>query len=509
MGQLFLDAFSVYKLNLKMIEYVREDLKRQLLEASGAASKGGRVKAFKGLHREQAERASYFVELAKIISSLGLSNPHEKSALTIEPTHPVQTRHLDRAFEKLNLNQLIPRNYKDYKLSLVSLEMLKRYAPASDAKKMIESGYKSPLYLLDPLYGFVYLPKDGRIHNHCFAIDIWSSHLKSMPSHLAQSLWKTRSDSMMSGGAFAGRDLFKNLIPQEDNPIKRASPPVLEVNSESELRDVVQALKSCAGNSPGVELWFRGQGRDYQTPDRSIISRLGITPYSNIRESDFTPSMYRRYDGFLDSKKDYENFVLELAEWVFCANQVLSSGSQVDTKAQPSGVAAVTASGLGSYQKGLILQQYGAPSAYLDITQDYTVAVWFATKKCFVSNGKMTYNDYFWHGKTPEEWPTIYVFPLVKGLHTYLDLDSILAGSGAKRPERQKCGLLGGAGNLARNYCARYLGLKIRLGPNFKSSAPFDAEELFPSASEDEVLRYLKETCLGDQGRQFPLSDLG
>jgi len=493
-----------------MIDYVREDWKRRLLEASSEVTNNvASVKAFKGLHREQAERALYFIQMAKTISSLGLSNPHERSALTIEPSHPIQTEHLDRAFKNLNLNQLISKNHKDYKLSLLSLEMLKRYAPASDAKKMIENGYKSALYLLDPLYGFAYLPKNGKIHNHCFAIDIWSSHLNSMPGDLAQGLWKNRSDNMLSGGAFAARFLFETLIPQEDDPIKQASHPVLEVNSESELRDVMQSLKSCAGSTPGVELWFRGQGRDYQTPDRSIISKLGITPYSNIRESDFTPSLYRKYDSFLDCRENYENVVLELAEWVSFANKILSDEGKYNLKVQPSGVAAVTASGLESYQRGLILQQYGAPSAYLDITHDYNVAAWFATNKCYISNGKMSYNDYCWHGKPPEEWPTIYVFPLVKGLHTYLDLGSILTGSGAKRPERQKCGLLGGAGNLARNYCARYLGMKIRLGPNFKVSSSYHAEEFFPPEAEDEVLRYLKETCLRGRERQFPLSELG
>lgn len=492
-----------------MNERVREKLRQQLLEAgSGTVNKTASLKAFKGLHKDQAERALYFVEMAKVINTLGLSNPHEKSALTIEPTHPIQTEHLDRAFKNLNLNQVIYRNHKDYKLSLLSLEMLKRYAPASDAKKIVENGYKSPLYLLDPLYGFVFLPKNGKIHNHCLAIDIWSSHLKSMPGHLAKSLWEKRSDNMLSGGAFAARFLFKDLIPQEDDPVKRAYHPVLEVKSESELRDVIQTLKSCVKSTPGVELWFRGQGRDYLTPDRTIISKLGITPYSNIRESDLTPSLYRKYDGFLDCKKNYENFVLELAEWVGCANEVLSGEGKANLEAPPSGVAAVTVAGLESYQRGLILQQYGAPSAYLDITHDYSVAAWFATKKCTVTNGKMAYSDYSWHGKTPEEWPTIYVFPLVKGLHTYLDLGSILAGSGAKRPERQKCGLLGGAGNLARNYCTRFLGVKIRLGPDFKIASPYDAAELFPSDSEDEVLRYLKETCLGGQGRQFPLSEL-
>jgi len=185
------------------------------------------------------------------------------------------------------------------------------------------------------------------------------------------------------------------------------------------------------------------------------------------------------------------------------------SNGEVNVDVSTKGVAAVTSEGITSYQRGLLLQQYGAPSAYLDITKSPEIATWFATHS-FTNNeeGKMRYQNYNWNGSAPESWPTLFVFPLIKGLHTYLDLESILSNSGALRPVRQQCGLLGGAGNLARNYCARYLSLKIRLKPGFKLSNPVAASELFPSDSEDSALRFLKEQGLDNLGRNFAVSEL-
>lgn len=485
-----------------------EGWEKELFGAKERSNIIANIKPFKGLHPEQAARASYFSEMGKVINKLGLSNPHENSALSIEPTHPIQKQHLDRAFDNLNISSILRQNYKECKLSLISLYMLHRYSPNSDAKKIIASGFQSPLYLLDPLYGFVFLLIKNKIHNHCFAIDIWSSHLSSMPAQLSKELWKNRADNMLSGGAFAGRLLFKDLIHQEDDPLKLTTPPVLHASSEAELGEMIKELTNSVNDILGIELWFRGQSQDYQTPDRSALTQIGVTPYSNIRDSDFTPSLYRKYDSFLDTIDKYEELVFELAEWVHYANKIITNNGSNVSNNKVAGVAAVDLNGLESYQRGLLLQQYGAPSAYLDITHDHTVAAWFATRKCSMSDGKMVYKEHSWSGTDSDEWPTIYVFPMVKGLHPYLDLNSILAGSDAKRPERQKCGLLGGAGNLARNYCARYLGMKIRLGPDFKLSNPYSAEDLFPSETEDIALRNLKETNLENKTRQFPLSEL-
>ena len=485
-----------------------EEWKKELLDAKERSSKRSNIRAFKGLHKEQLERASYFSELSGVINKLGLSNPHERSALSIEPTHPVQQEHLDKAFDNLNITPLLRKTHRTSKLSLISLEMLSRYAPDSDAQKIIRSGFNSPLYLLDPLYGFIFLPQNKKLSNHCLAIDIWSAHLKSMPTQLSKELWEKRADNMLSGGALAGRHLFKNLIPKEHDPLKFSTPPVLQAGSEAELIDILKEIRNSANSIPGVEIWLRGQSRDYLTPDRSVLTSKGIAPYSNVRDSDFTPSLYRKYDDFLGSTDKYEDLVLELAEWVHYASETISFNGSSANRIQTAGVAAINPRGLESYQKGLLLQQYGAPSAYLDITSDHTVAAWFATRKCMLNDGKMVYEEHLWNGRPPEEWPTIYIFPLIKGLHPYLDLNSIIADSRATRPERQKCGLLGGAGNLARNYCARYLGMKIRLSPDFKLSNPYDASFLFPSASEDTVLQQLKETNLTNKNRKFILSEL-
>lgn len=494
---------------MKMNTQIREEWLKEISAAKKRSKKKSNLSAFTRLHKDQAQRASYFIEIADVISNLGLSNPHEKSALSLEPTHPIQIQQLDATFDKLGINPLLRSNYKESKLSLISLDMLKSYSPKSDAINLIKAGNKAPFYLLDPLYGFVFLPQERKIGNHCFTIDIWSSHLKSMPVQLSEELWKYRSDNMLSGGAYAGRLLFKDLIPNESDPLKRAMPPIMYANSESELREIIRDLEASVSSIPNVELWFRGQTKDYMTPDRSVLTRLGITPYSNIRDSDFTSSLYRKYDDFLESTDMYEGLIIELAEWVHVANQIIPDMASKKEGRQIDGVATVDSHGLSSYQRGLVLQQYGAPSAYLDITHDPNIAAWFATRKCNInSDKKMVYEEYSWNSPNSDEWPTLFVFPLVKGLHPYLDLNSLLDGSDAKRPERQKCGLLGGAGNLARNYCARYLGMKIRLGPNFKLSKPFQAADLFPPESEDMVLKHLKEAGLGKTDRQFPLSEL-
>lgn len=491
-----------------MNKQIHEEWLNKISSAQKKAKNRSNLLNFKRLNKNQVAKASYFVQMADIINNLGLSNPHEKSALSIEPTHPVDQKNLDEAFDKLGIHSLLKSHHKKYKLSLISLEMLSHYSLSSDAKDLIKHGCNEELYLLDPLYGFIFIPKEKKIHNHCFAIDIWSAHLKSMPSELAKELWKNRADNMLSGGALAGRLLFKNLIPQENNPRNLVNPPVIYVNSENELKEIINELEVSVKNIPNVELWFRGQNNDYQTPERSALCQIGLVPYSNIRDSDLTPSLYRKYDNFLEDTGKFEDLIISLAEWVYYANHIISN-TDTNKSFNQRGVASVNNHGLTSYQKGLLLQQYGAPSAYLDITHDFNIATWFATRKCNINEeGKMFFKEYFWNSSNSDEWPTIYIFPLVKGLHPFLDLNSILIGSGAKRPERQKCGLLGGAGNLARNYCARYIGMKIKLSPNFKLSSPFSANELFPSEAEDVVLKYLKDSGL-NQNRQFPLSELG
>jgi hypothetical protein len=329
-----------------------------------------------------------------------------------------------------------------------------------------------------------------------------------MPRRLAAELWKNRADNMLSGGAFAGRLLFEDIVPIEKDSLRRSQAPEIIISSEKELLNLVDKLRSSASKRFKVEMWFRGQKKDYLTPDRLDLARRGITPYSNIRESDFTPSLYRNYDNIVESPECFEAMVMELAEWVHCAKSILPGEDHKGTIKLADGVAKPTGRGITAYQRGLLLQQYGSPSAYVDITKDPLIAAWFAIHTCkFGEHGMMIYGDHSWSGSDQTAWPTIFIFPLVSGLHPFVDLESVLPDTVALRPSRQRCGLLGGAGNLARNYCARYLGLKIRLAPSFRLSSPLSAFELFPPDTEDRALKLLKNAGLADPRRRFVLSE--
>jgi hypothetical protein len=466
---------------------------------------------FKALPDEQARRAVYFVEMSEAICNLGLSNAFERSALSVEPPHPVPPSRIEREIVKQMRGRSAGSKLRETGLSLASLPMLAAFASNSEPYRMLDSGqFRSPLYLLDELYGIAYFPqRDGQFHNHCFAIDLWQARLDTMPASLSQRLWRTRADSMMSGGALAGRQMFKSLVPPEIDDRARSQVAELVVHSESQLLDIASELRTSSAAWPDTQIWFRGQGSDYQVPKRDALIRHGLMPYSNIEESSLVPSMYRHFDDHLFSYERYEALLSELTEWIEASKYVISSSADLSANFSRRHPHALSGDGLTSFQRGLVLQQYGAPSAYLDITSDPMVAAWFATHACMQSDeGVLNFSARNWRDQPIKSWPTIFVFPLLIGGHPFLDLASILPNDIALRPSRQSCGLIGGAGNLARNYCARYVGLKLRLHPDFRLRSPAPASHLFPPDAEDPAMLRLRSLGLNARGRRFPLTSV-
>lgn len=480
-------------------------LERSFMRARQRASEAAVSPRFKGLHPEQARRAHYFSELADDIANLGLSNPHERSALGLEPAHPVPPARMERELEKLG-GPLLP--LKKAGMSLVSLPMVARAAPESEASMLHRRvGSHTSLQLLDPLYGFVFFRENGRYRNHCLALDFWNSRLATMPPGIRAALWENRADDLLSGGALAGRLLFDNLVPAEPDAIKRSAVAELVVRSQAHLNEVVSALQEGAKAINGVQLWFRGQGQDYRVPDRTALAQRGLVPYSNIRESSLVPSLFRRFDSHLESFASYESLLRGISAWVEASKVLLPDDEQLRSAFHKQQRHANAAEGLTSYQRGLMLQQYGAPTSYLDITRDVRIAAWFATHDCTAGDdGRLTCTAKRWDGDGSHTWPTIFVFPLVEGEHPFLDLSSMLSDKTALRPHRQSCGLLGGAGNLARNYCARYVGLKLRLHPDFRLDNPFPASYLFPDEQEDQALSLLRSLNPAPRGSTYPLT---
>lgn len=180
-----------------------------------------------------------------------------------------------------------------------------------------------------------------------------------MPIELSTHLWKNRSDNMLSGGAFAGRHLFSNIIPKESDSSKLSLVPEIVVHSENQLEEIVSALREGAKKLPNIELWFRGQSKDHQVPDRSDLLMHRITPYSNITESDFTPSLYRNYDNSLENIDVFENMLFEMAQWVDAARQLISDDPKLINEFSRRAPRAISIDSLTSFQRGLLLQQYG------------------------------------------------------------------------------------------------------------------------------------------------------
>jgi hypothetical protein len=91
-----------------------------------------------------------------------------------------------------------------------------------------------------------------------------------------------------------------------------------------------------------------------------------------------------------------------------------------------------------------------------------------------------------------------------------VDTNTLLQGTNTLRAFRQQCGLLGGAGNLSRNFAARFVSLKIRLAPSVKSTTTLSTDYLFPPPNEDACLRTLLERSEARQNNTlFPVYHLG
>lgn len=490
---------------MEVLNKSSEAIKEALRAAASRSSNKEAKSRYPSLHREQVFRASYFTEIAKVIRDFGLSNAFEKTALSLEPPHPVPPSRINSELSKLPGLRGQGLDAAETKLSLLSLRMLSAYSPHSDAVAAAWHN-SAPLYALDPQYGFgFFLRQDGTFGNHCFAIDFWQSRLRSMPLDLQTFMWTKRANNMLSAGVLSARHVFNGLLPPARSDWERSIAPEILVRSQSHLEEIVSELTEASKKVPNLELWFRGQSIDFQTPNRDGLLKLGLTPYSNVPESDFTPSLYRRYDEHLETITSYDELLLELSEWVDAAQALLPETNHLHSDFSKRNRHALPDVGLTTFQHGLLLQQYGAPSAYLDITSAHLTAAWFATNKCAQKkDGEWIFSSHKWTGENPAEWPTIFVFPLVEGVHPFLRLSSILPPDLALRPQRQSCGLLGGAGNLARNYCARFLGLKLRLSPEFALKDPDQKRFLVPSASEDPVLAALQNGGFSSEGRRYP-----
>lgn len=503
---------------------------------------------------ELDRRAAYLSEVVHALNSLGLHNIHEPETLFIEPLHAYSPLETAAAFaaihpalgakqlSEMSLGVLSPGLVAGYMMSQATATGMGSSC-ASLLSKMV--GANDPV-LCDPLYGVAMIRDGAGWRQMGFANALWQELALALPHKLAMQHLENPVLALRQG-VFISRDIFGDALPVEAQKATRdLRVPEIPVSSADELQrwmDKLQAQITRAGMV--LRLWYRGQSVEHSVPDRTRLVSDGIAPYCAFRDSSLVPSLYRKIDNQTATPTGFMKLVRHIGDWTHSAQMLLpdvatildaSGRGPYRPRAVPQD-AAVRASmymagrphanqpglrDLGPYTRMevldgngavieeylkiyhpsvqgarvmLLLQHYGCPTAWIDVTHDRDTALWFALHKLdLIAPGEYRATPVrAAPGSAPSSWPVIYVFALHDEKHPIIDTSKMLAGSDFLRPQVQKCGLLGGAGNLARNYQARYVALKFRLAPGFATEKMRSVVDMFPPPSQDSGFRKLIE----------------
>ncbi|MCA0858792.1 FRG domain-containing protein [Phaeobacter italicus] len=475
--------------------------------------------------------ASYRRFARNNLKSLGLMNPVESHAMLYDtimlPESEVsvedRTHGCPQPIAEIGIDKL--------GLCWIDPEALREHFELSYFTEMgLGEAFARP-FLCDPFYGLAIVPVGGRWVHASFTLD-WLPRRKAVIGD--QILAYLRDPSRILGdGAEAARLFWSDLV---DDPgrtaLAQATPAELRIDSMDQLRDLAIALKQKLALTNGnSKVWFRGQVSEYLTLDRSAAFAQGCLPYANVRDASLVTSLYRNAGQIGGERAAYRKFLIDIMAWESAAETVFGpawvdvplygdfpeaefgdglefSSTQVAYDKNGNvvgGRTRHTTFAKSAWQRGLLLQQYGCPTPFLDVTSSIDIAHWFATHKFEGAGSSPLYSDHSWGGDDLNRWPTIYCFILAPRFHPIVESTRLNSDDVSTRVLRQHCGLLGGGGLLARNYAARYIGLKLRLHPSLAGQSKIAIEDLFPAADTDLVYRELLKISKIGTGNQFPL----
>ncbi|MBD9650046.1 FRG domain-containing protein [Ensifer sp. ENS09] len=475
--------------------------------------------------------ASYRRFARNTLKLLGSMNPIESHAMLYDsiilPEHEVSGE--DKAYgcpapiaqigtEKLGLCWIDP-------------EALREHFGISYFTTMgLDESFARP-FLCDPFYGLAIVPVGGRWVHASFTMD-WLPRRKAViGDHIEEYL---RNPSRILGdGAEAASFFWSELVDETARAdLAQALPAEIYIKSIAQLRDLAseltQALTVTKGNS---RVWFRGQTSEYLMTDRNSAFAQGCLPYANIRDASLVTSLYRNAELLGGERAAYRKFLVDVMAWESAAEAIFGPacidvplygefpgeefGDGVEFSSTMvaynqegeivGGRTRHTTHAKSAWQRGLLLQHYGCPTPFLDVTASIDIGHWFATHKFGGVGASPLFSPHKWSGDDPANWPIIYCFVLAPRFQPLVDSTRLNAGGVSMRAVRQECGLLGGGGLLARNYAARYIGLKLRLHPDLAHQSRLSVDDLFPGIGSDKVYRELRKIRAIGANNMFPL----
>lgn len=481
----------------------------------------------------QARRALFSQQHARLIRAR-VFNFHEPAAFLLSPPHAGLHGEMLEYLAKIGIPSDHAQCLVDAGFELFDKAVVESYEPAELFRRLTNGlGLPPTPTAFDPLYGMACWNDGYRIRNVGVVRSLWWQNVLHAPQPYSDLYWN-RPEEILDGGRSAG---LKYLATRFPSSVKRATrvkgTAETVATSADQFFDQVRRVIAGFAYQPHTTMWYRGQTADHLVVDRTRAISRGWAPYSNVRDSSLVPRLYRDVNRLFDDTAKYERLVDALLDWVQWCDALLdgdlrdtraveavfgdqpyvgltvmaksaqwqidSSGERIVLKMKkPSAADAADTrlvpvdnwqERLMQFRRGVLMQHYGCPTQFVDITSDPAVALWFALHECVAGrDGRLQFRRRHW--SEGDDLPTVYVMPLTTN-HTYLDSRLFLGSDVPGRVGRQSCGLLGGAGSLCRNYPARYVAFKIRLAPGFEWSEAPTQEWLFPPADEDPVLKHL------------------
>lgn len=300
-------------------------------------------------------------------------------------------------------------------------------------------------------------------------------------------------------GARRGQEALGSMPGGYEGPVTRT------VRSRGQLDRLLDDVRSHAEES-GLQMWLRGQPQHYEMPDVTDLARRGLCPIRDDRDASQVPSMYRGVDRRIDDLRGYCRWLLQIHTYYLFLRETLGLSEKVTRRPGEEPVELLLGGpwGVGpeltiarkvgdevyehadvhmahaQARAALFLQHYGIESNVLDVTDDTDVALFFARNR--IENGRYV--------PVTMGSPVIYVFLLDPELDRVAPTTDLIGDLEVLRPVRQRCGVLGGASLVSRNFYARFVAARFILDFSVEETA--SADYLFPGPEEDRVLHGLQ-----------------
>jgi FRG domain len=510
--------------------------RKRILESSeGNPNPSAYAFDFERIDSPYRERARYLHSLAPTYWELG-SQPSELR-LSVEPFHPLSQSQVDRTVNDLLQQAGVKTADPKHEITVLSRVLVESYGPDSIVDLSgIPEGH-ADLQLFDPLTGFLLWKIGSKWRNFWLGNVATLVDLRQQSERVRRLLIQRESDHFFLGSSIFQRIILPLLNKPLHSTLDTANIPCVSVENQAQLEQLAEDIQNACSLSPiKLEAVYRGQTDEYHLPNRSHLAKAGVCPFSDICDHSFVPSLYRRYDTYLDKLSDFREFLAEMLDWNLYADLIFGDSATYHsldgTPYEPKELNCphtVTSSfafsgrpasnrafadmgpymtykatdGYGeildeyvkrlrpaqdSVRRNLILQHYGAPTSFVDVTHDIKIAEWFALNKLRTSAvGLSTAGTV----KAPFRNPAIFVFLVPCDLAALVDTADLVDSNQSLRPHRQRCALLGGAGNLYRNAASKFVGLKIKFHRTFVPENLPAATWLFPGPEEDFTLKRL------------------